>query len=739
MKFEEFFKGAAYVSAREGYHSPYIRKGFTLHGEVALATLAVSALGFVELYVNGKRIHDDLYVTPYSQYNAQTPSDISPSCAKDSFFNDEVRYSIYVSEFDVTQFLLPSENAFGAVIAGGWYRSNTDKYGNYRDYGRTKLCFRLTVRYTDGREEAFVSDGSCKWKESFLTDSGVYHEEQDETLEIKDFSLPTYDDTAWNAVEVVETPNSDYKKNDCPPQKIIRYVTPTLVKETESGKIYDAGENLTGYPIICSGEEGDEIECVYSEALDENGELDENHIYMQTTRFKTDGRKEHFLRFTWHGFRYFRLTSKKGAKLFVERVAVVHTDVENTSEFASDNELLNWIYKTYIHTQQLNYQCGVPTDCPQIERKAYTGDGQLLSECGMMMFDSKALYRKWLRDISDCQDAKTGFVHNTAPCFVGCAGGVGGWGAAIINVPYFFYQFFGEKSVLDEYYPQMKKYLEFVHSERVDGLVLVHKRLGWHIGDWESPFGRDGLLPTDFVNTCLCIAALEKAIEIARICEKEEDIPEYEKRIEEFRKAVDRKFLDEKTGDYCENMQGANALAINAGLGDMRTVENLKIRYGELKHFDSGIFATKTLMKVLMEQNAPEVAYGLLTSTHEISFNTWKESGATTLYESWKNARSLNHPMFGSVTQYFFEYFLGIRQTKGGVGYQKVLINPLKVDALKTLSGSLQTASGKIAVAIERGEDGARFVVEIPTGVEATFLYEGYTQILTAGKNEIAL
>lgn len=737
MKFEEFFGGAAYVTAREGYDSPYIRKSFKVNGEVASATLAVSALGFCELYINGKRIHDNLYVTPHSQYNLPQKTDVNVDCRENPFFEDSIRCSIYVSEFDVKDFLVAGANAFGAVLAGGWYRSNFDKYGNYRNFGRTMLCFRLTVRFTDGRKEEFLSDEKCKWKESFLTQSGIYHEEQDETLEILGFSLPDYEDGSWNAVEVMESPRSEYRKNDCPPQRIIRLLTPKLIKETADGKIYDAGENITGYPIILSSAEEDEILCVYSEALDQNGELDENHSYMQNTRFKTDGRKEHFLRFTWHGFRYFKISSKKGEELSVERCAVVHTDVKPTAEFSCDNELLNWIYKTYMHTQSLNYQCGVPTDCPQIERKAYTGDGQLLCECGMMLFDSRALYRKWIRDISDCQDAKTGYVHNTAPCFIGCAGGVGGWSSAIVNVPYFFYKFYGDKSVLEEYYPQMKKYLKFIQSERIDGLVMVHKRAGWFIGDWESPFGRNGLLPTDFVNSCLCIESLERVIEIARICGKEEDISEYEGQIADFRKSINRNFWDEKTGDYCENMQGANAFAINAGLGDFRTVENLKNRYAQLKHFDSGIFGTKAIVKALMEQNAPEVAYALLTSTDEISFNAWKESGATTLYESWKNARSYNHPMFGSVVQYFFEYFLGIRQSKDGVSYQKVIVNPLKVDALKKVSGSLQTVFGKISVFAERGKEGTRFVVDIPAGMEAVFSYGNYTQALAVGKNEI--
>jgi hypothetical protein len=47
---------------------------------------------------------------------------------------------------------------------------------------------------------------------------------------------------------------------------------------------------------------------------------------------------------------------------------------------------------------------GITSDCPHLERRGYTGDGQLTCHAVMNIFDAKAFYKKWIRDIFDGQD-----------------------------------------------------------------------------------------------------------------------------------------------------------------------------------------------------------------------------------------------------------------------------------------------------------------------------------------------
>lgn len=733
MNFVDFFGKARYVRPNGTCQFPYIRKAFTLGASVKKATLYLSVLGFCEGYINGKKITDDLYITPYSQYNKQERSDVNTYFYIDEFFNDELSSRIYVSEFDVTEFLSKGKNAIGIIVAGGWYRSGYDKHNGFRNYGDTKACFRLVIEYTDGSTEEIVSDGKTKWKKSFLVESGIFHEEQDETSEIADFAAAEFDDSGWGFVQELDAPDAEYCQNDCPPNRVIRYIKPKFIGYTKYGKIYDVGENITGYAVIkTTQKQNDVIVCNYGETILPDGELDLTHAYAQKCVFYTDGREEHILRFTWHGFRYFEICTSNGDEgMDCDTVAVVHADIQNTSAFKTDSEIVNWIYDAYVRTQAENYQCGVPTDCPQIERKGYTGDGQLLAESGMSMFGAKALYKKWMRDIADCQDKKTGFVHYTAPCFVGCAGGPGGWSSAIVTVPYFYYQYYGDKDVLNLYYPQMKKYISFMQSETTaDGLVLMQKRKTRCLGDWASPCGY--LLPTEFVNSCLLVDCLLKMSEIATLIGDDTD---WLSIAQTYKNAIHKAFFNEETGDYCNNEQASNAFALSIGLGDMRTQKNLVARYRDLKKFDTGIFGTKVLVETLLKLGETDVVYGLWDSDDEGSFKAWKNAGATTLLESWKNARSHNHPMFGAFVKCFFEYILGIQRKESG--YKAVEIRPLRFEKIAKADGKMQTESGEIAVAFTRDDDGTEFVIDIPSGATATFVFEGVQETLSAGKNRI--
>ena len=140
-------------------------------------------------------------------------------------------------------------------------------------------------------------------------------------------------------------------------------------------------------------------------------------------------------RFTWFGFQYFEV--KGNAK--VTDCVVIHSDVKVSSTFSSSDETLNWLREAYLRTQLDNMHCGIPSDCPHVERRGYTGDGQLTCNAAMIQLDGEKFYRKWIQDIADCQDSITGHVQYTAP-YIPSGGGPGGWGCAIVMVPYVFYR-----------------------------------------------------------------------------------------------------------------------------------------------------------------------------------------------------------------------------------------------------------------------------------------------------------
>ena len=88
----------------------------------------------------------------------------------------------------------------------------------------------------------------------------------------------------------------------------------------------------------------------------------------------------------------------------------------------------------------------------------------------MIQLDGEKFYRKWIEDIADCQDSITGHVQYTAP-YIPSGGGPGGWGCAIVMVPYVFYRNYGDQEILRELYPQMLHYFDYLeaHSEKTGG------------------------------------------------------------------------------------------------------------------------------------------------------------------------------------------------------------------------------------------------------------------------------
>jgi alpha-L-rhamnosidase len=75
------------------------------------------------------------------------------------------------------------------------------------------------------------------------------------------------------------------------------------------------------------------------------------------------------------------------------------------------------------------------------------------------------------------------------------------------------------------------------------------------------------------------------------------------------------------------------------------------------------------------------------------------EQGATTLWEHWKfsdNTFSHNHPMFGSVSQWFYNWLGGIEPAPDAVGFDRILLHPRFVEGLEWVDCRIDTIRGPI-------------------------------------------
>ena len=730
MKQELFFGSAEWVGAAERDPNKFLilRGHFSVAG-ARRVTLNILGMGFFKCYINGVCINPDTFL-PLS-------SDYEPTC--DPVGEVLSGHRVYVPCFDVTPYVREGDNLIAIHYGGGWYTHHR------RTYGMPKAIYCVEVEDSRGTRD-FVSDGSCRIGDGFVEDYRFVSRESQIYTDGLRCLTPDFDDSGWERATPCEPLDCEYCTTDCPPDALISTLEVRAVGEGEGGGIvYDCGENTTGYPSLrITAARGESVTVRFSEELGEDGRLDPTHIHGQQFTVVSDGEERIVSpEFTWFGFRYFEVVGMAEPIT----VKVVHADVPVSSSFDCDNETLNWIYKTFIHTMLCNMHTGHPSDCPHLERRGYTGDGQLTCHAALSVLDGRALYGKWLRDILDGQDTLSGHVQYTAP-YIRSGGGPGGWGCAIVEVPYQLYRHYGDADVLRDCYGGMRRYLDYLEAHSEFGLVTSDKEGEWCLGDWCGPnvlypdrditsHNQQVIIPAPMVNTYFMVKSLYRMCEIARIIGHESDIPEYEKKIDERRRAIRAAYFNTFDGNFVMNVQGANAYAVDLGLGDDSTYKNMVRYYAKLGHYDTGIFATDILTRLLFERGDSSLALDLLTQDGDQGFEHWRRCGATTFHEYWdsRRSRSHNHPMFGAPVSCFFEFLLGIRQRPESAGYGDLVIEPLECERFGRMSGGMQTPRGRVAVEYTRGECGYDFVITLPPDTRAVFRYGGAEYALSEGEN----
>lgn len=726
MNSVEMFGTAKWLGTEE-CAAPYIRGFFEIE-QIEKAVLTICGLGFFECYCNGHRVSGDLFLPLYTDF---CPRDLY---VKNQPFGEETAHRIYCPQYDITPYLQNGKNLLCVMLAPGWYGTSIfDGQCHQAPYGKVTLCWRLEVTHPDGTISQVLSDENMKWAQGLITKYDLFlGEEQDYQYARDGWLEPEYDDSSWRPVEIVPGPESQFYYQDCPADRVVRQVRPSLVKRFEKTSIYDMGENHTGYPVLfCDSSSPETVTVAFSEELNSEGRLEEERCHGQKSVFHLDGKPRSFhTRFTWNGFRYFEVTNNAQPL----ECAIVHMDLPVTSSFQCDHPTLNWLYETYLRTQLSNLHSGIPSDCPHIERRGYTGDGQLTCEAVMTMLDAERFYRKWIGDISDCQDRITGHVQYTAP-YTTCGGGPGGWGCAIVVVPYTFYRQYGDPKPMTELYPQMLRYFDYLEAHSQEGLIVSDKPGEWCLGDWAS--SDEMRIPEPYVNNYFYVKSMEIVKKIGDILGIHDQDALLSQRIQERKQAIISHYYNADTGDFAENVQGANAFAADIGLGDSRTFRNLVQRYQKLGNYDTGIFGTDLITKLFFQRGQGALAYRLLTSEQPNSYYDMKRQGATTLWEYFTGLRSHNHPMFGSVTRFLFQYILGIRQQEDSAGYEKVVIAPCDLPDLRYAKGHVTTKKGRVYVEFCRMDGQICFRFHLDSSVQAVFSFAGVKKHLPAGDSEI--
>ena len=328
MRFSDAFGQAEWIGAPEGTGYFAVRDEFEVRvGECAEVTIL--GFGRFVLYVNGKRAHEELFLPINAHFE---------NVERKGVPQDEIMTTrAYPCRFDISPLLHEGKNTLTVLLGGGWYTGSATYAGATQGgFGRPKVCYRIRVG-----EREYVSSVKARYSPYFVEKSEY------NAGEIYDFSSfgmeiveETYDDSAWENAILEKPLDTEYFFTDCPADKLIEVIRPTCL----GADVYDAGLNLTGYPVLISG--GGDIEVIVSEILDDKGQPEEPHRQRQYLGFKNTKPGQRLMPlFTWLGFRYFKVVGNAE----VEAVHKVYADVAVNSSFESDNETLNWLYNTFLH------------------------------------------------------------------------------------------------------------------------------------------------------------------------------------------------------------------------------------------------------------------------------------------------------------------------------------------------------------------------------------------------------
>jgi len=677
-----FCKQAKWLGCGKEFSAPLIIKTFTAN-KAQKAVIDICGLGYYELFINGKRVGDEFFKPAVSDYSDRDFTGFAYPLP------DKTSHTIYYNTHDITAYLKEGKNVLAVLLGNGFYRQKQRNCEGNTWFGE-ELLLRYDLRIKeDGNTRRVYSDGTESVFHSFIEENNLFFGEVQDYAAF-DFALLESGKGVkkGSSVRVVASPKAKLLKQRSKNDGVYKIIQPKLIRKTAESALYDFGENISGF--VCFTAKSSLVKVRHAEVLDQNGNLDfsttgGDWLVPDCVYKNAQGRAVHPW-FTWAGFRYAEIFGE------VENVEAwfVCAKVKATAEFTCGNENINWLFDAFIRTQRGNMHGGVPSDCPHRERLGYTGDGQLTAETVMMLFDSRSFYEKWIRDIADCQDVNSGHVQHTAP-FFGGGGGPGGWGGAMVLVPYAYYKVYNDKKILKKYYANMLAYLRCMETFCEGDLVVKEREKGWCLGDWCTP--DKVALPEPFVNTFYYVRCMELAQEIGGLIGEKTDFCE---EIARKKLALKSAYFDHATGDFCENVQGANAFALLIGLGDERTKTNLLRKYEKLGAFDTGIFGTDILTEYLAKIGEVQLLYKLLSHEEYPSFGYMRKQGATTLWETWKGEVSHNHPMFGACIKQLFYGLLGLQ---ADAGFANVTLSPKYIDGIGFIRAKLRLPSGTLRVA----------------------------------------
>jgi alpha-L-rhamnosidase len=658
---------------RQIRRSCYFRRDFQLDSATIRAQVQVTARGFYELHINGKKVGQD-YLTP--------------DASKDQVFQ----------QYDVTDYLTCGKNVLAAITGSGWY--NSESWGTVR-VRKPELLVQLSVTPEKGAPLLVCSDEQWRVIASPLLEDDIqFGERYDARQEISGWDRLDTNLDHWYPADVPE-PQADYPEicQDYEPIRIVRRVRPEAKRKLPDGSwLFDFGKNTSGRicmqvhgahigDIICIrmyerlDHEGEPVWGIYSDVFYHEDNAPGGIAAMALKNMDVyicSGRADEAYqpRFTYTGFRYACLAGYPGEPSLDDvSCLVIQTDLPQTGKFVAGSKQLSDISAAVLRTYQNNLHGG-PTDCPTREKNFWNGDIQAFAPTACWYLDNARFLSHWTLHGRKVRSAEYG------------------WADEVYILPWVLYRFYNDTATLQAAYPAMEQLVDSREK------TLTNSNATW----------RDHLaiknVPGDFFAACYQCAMYRTISHIALVLDKREDAQRYRAQFKALVAEFNARYLDQTAGDYAPHCQTGIVLPLAFGLvpDDMkesvgRTLHRYVVEHDN--HLTTGMIATPHLLPLLCDFGYADTARKLALQTSFPSWGFMLNTGATTITESWWGHErgleaSMNHYAHGGIGRWFFEYLGGIRLDPEINAFKRFILKPVFYTDQSHVSCSYQSRYGEI-------------------------------------------
>lgn len=679
--------------------SPYIAKTFEICEKPKKAVLNICALGQGAYYINGKRIPDSYIPSHPSNYEK----------------------SVIYTSYDVTDMLDKGKNRLGVILGNTRY---ADLRAGYL-FNYPKMICQMDIEFENGEKMSIVSDTSFKVHDSYVLFSYARCGEiQDANLKIDSWCDKDFDDSDWDNAKISQGPGGALRPTVCPPRRIKAKLEG---KEIARG-LFDFGINTSGLcNVKIKGKKGDRVQILYDEDLSEDkkntgrtfrGDRFDNKEMKHRGIYILSGEEDEFEDlFSYHGFQYMQIIGEFES---VSAYALtIYTDIEETSDFECDNEMLGKIYKMCSNSIVTNCQVAM-VDCPQREQNEWTGDGMLTAQTINLLYDAYNMYYEWMLKFKDDQ-SPDGKLPCIVPAFQNSdiyQGNGLDWSSAIIFIPYYAYKYSGDKKIVETMWDNMERMMQYFKNTSETNLIDTG------LGDW-AHLDEDKKCPIEITDTvyykldALMMAQLAKEIG--------KDAGKYEKLAE----CIKRDFRDKyvKDGKVDSDNFTAIVCAAYSGMLEENEIKSelsraLGIVERNGKGFTNGVHGLLSMFDVLTENGFVQKLFDLIVNPKYPGYAKSVTEGYTTIPEIFSHipSYSRNHQFKAMINAWMIRYLAGI-DTKG-FGFDDIVVKPYFVKGINNLKAKA------LGVCVEYDEK--TFTVESPYAF--TLDLNGTQKKLDAGK-----